>query len=234
MIDLHILPDADVVAREAAAMIVAEARAAVAARGRFVLALSGGRTPWIMLNHLAHADGPSDGGMPWDNVQLLQVDERVAPDGHPDRNWTHIQESLLDHVPLKAEQVHPMPVNARDLAQGCRDYADILVSLCGAPPVIDLVHLGLGDDGHTASLVPGSAALDVTDRYVSPSGIYQGRERVTLTYPVLNAARKILWVVTGSEKASPFQKLLAADPSIPAGRVVQDHAVALADRLAAN
>ena len=226
--ETHVLPDAEAVAREAAQLIVIEARAVVQGKGRFVMAVSGGRTPWIMLGHLSSMD------MPWSAVHLLQVDERVAPDGDPDRNWTHLKESLLDHVPLRPEQVHAMPVNASDQTQGASDYADVLTALCGTPPAIDLVHLGLGNDGHTASLVPGDPSLDVMDRFVAPCGIYQGRRRMTLTYPVLNAARKIVWVVTGSEKADALAKLLAADPSIPAGRVVQDRAVALVDREAAR
>ena len=145
---IEVLADADAVARAGAAFTAAEARAAVAARGRFVMAISGGRTPWTMLRVLA------DEQMPWAWVHVVQVDERVAPDGDPDRNLTHLRESLLAHCPLRPEQVHAMPVDSADLEAASRQYALTLQKLAGSPPVIDLAHLGLGPDGHTASLVP--------------------------------------------------------------------------------
>jgi 6-phosphogluconolactonase len=172
--------------------------------------------------------------VPWDQVHLFQVDERVAPPGDPDRNLTHLQESLLSRVALRPEQIHAMPVEAADLNQAARQYAQVLEKIAGVSPVLDLVHLGLGPDGHTASLVPGDPVLDVSDVDVALTGVYMKRRRMTLTYPVLNRARRILWVVTGSEKAGPFVLLRNADPSIPAGRVKQDHAVVLADREAAG
>jgi len=223
----EILADVDSVARWAAALIAAAAREAVAARGRFVLAVSGGHTPWLMLRALAGED------VPWDGLHLFQVDERVAPDGDPDRNWTHLRESLLDRVPLRADQAHAMPVESPDLAAAAARYAQTLGEIAGQPPVLDLVHLGLGPDGHTASLVPGDPVLDVTDADVALTGVYQGRRRMTLTYPVLNRARRVLWVVTGGEKAGMLGRLSAGDPSIPAGRVRQDRALLLADRAAA-
>ena len=113
-------------------------------------------------------------------------------------------------------------------------YAQTLQEIAGSPPVLDLVHLGLGPDGHTASLVPGDPVLDVTDADVALTGVYQGRRRMTLTYPILNRARRILWLVTGSEKAGPLVRLRQGDPSIPAGRVRQDQALVLADRAAAG
>jgi 6-phosphogluconolactonase len=225
---IDVLADADAVARKAATLIAAEARAAVAARGRFLLAVSGGHTPWLMLRALAGEE------VPWAGVQLVQVDERVAPAGDPDRNLTHLGESLLSRAPLRPEQVHAMPVEAPDLEAAARSYARVLQEIAGAPPVLDLVHLGLGPDGHTASLVPGDPVLEVTDADVAPTGVYQGRRRMTLTYPILNRARRILWLVTGSEKAGPLVRLRDADPSIPAGRVRQDRALVLADRAAAS
>jgi 6-phosphogluconolactonase len=224
---IQILPDADAVAREAAVMIAAEARAVVAARGRFVMAVSGGRTPWQMLRLLAGED------VPWDKIQIAQVDERVAPAGHADRNLTHLHASLLGHCPLRPEQVLAMPVEAPDLDEAARRYARTLEQAAGSPPVLDLVHLGLGPDGHTASLVPGDPVLDVTDTDVALTGIYQGRRRMTLTYPILNRSRRILWVVTGGEKAGMLVRLHNGDASIPGGRVRQDQAVVLADQPAA-
>jgi 6-phosphogluconolactonase len=220
------LADADAVARAAAAFTAAEARAAVAARGRFVMAISGGRTPWTMLRVLA------DEQMPWASVDVVQVDERVAPDGDPDRNLTHLRESLLAHCPLRLEQVHAMPVESADLEAARWRYALTLQQLAGSPPVIDLAHLGLGPDGHTASLVPGDPVLDVTDADVALTGLYQGRRRMTLTYPMLNRSRRILWLVTGGEKAEMLSRLCAGDRSIPAGRIHQHQAVVLADQAA--
>jgi 6-phosphogluconolactonase len=225
--ETEVLADAEAVARRAAAIVAAEARDAVAARGRFTLAVSGGHTPWLMLRALAGED------VPWDGLHLFQVDERVAPDGDPDRNWTHLRESLLDRAPLRQDQGHAMPVESPDLAAAAARYAQTLGESAGQPPVLDLVHLGLGPDGHTASLVPGDPVLGVTDADVALTGVYQGRRRMTLTYPVLNRARRVLWVVTGSEKAGMLGRLSAGDTSIPAGRVRQDRALVLTDRAAA-
>ena len=225
---VEVLKDADSVARAAAAIISADAREAIAARGLFTLAVSGGHTPWIMLRALAEED------IPWAGVQVFQVDERVAPAGHPDRNLTHLYKSLLQHAPLRPEQIHAMPVDAVDLEASPVQYAVALREFAGSPPVLDVVHLGLGPDGHTASLVPGDAVLDVTDKDVALTGIYQGRRRMTLTYPTINRARRILWVVTGSEKVEMLHRLREGDASIPAGRVRSDHAVLLTDLAAAE
>jgi 6-phosphogluconolactonase len=225
---IEVLADADAVAGKAAAVIAAEARQAVAARNRFVMAVSGGHTPWIMLRALAEED------VPWKNVHIFQVDERVAPEGHADRNLTHLRASLLEHAPLPAQQIYAMPVEMNDLQIAAAKYAAELERIAGAPPVLDLVHLGLGPDGHTASLVPGDPVLDVKDRDVAVTGVYQGRNRLTLTYPVINRARLILWLVTGSEKVPMYKRLLTAEQSIPAGRVLQKNAVLLADSAAAG
>jgi 6-phosphogluconolactonase len=215
------------VARHAATLIAEEARAAQRARGQFVFAVSGGRTPWLMLRALAELD------VPWDAVRLVQVDERIAPAGDALRNLTHICDTLLAHAPLPPSHVYPMPVESTDLEAAARTYAQTLRELAGSPPVLDLCHLGLGPDGHTASLVPGDPVLDVTDVDVAlTGGTYQGRRRMTVTYPVLNRSRRLLWLVTGAEKASPLARLLAADPSIPAGRVAQERALVFADRAA--
>jgi 6-phosphogluconolactonase len=224
-IEVHV--NEALVAHAAATFIAAEALKAVAARGRFVLAVSGGRTPWVMLRALAKQD------VPWACVQLVQVDERVAPPGDPDRNLTHLRKSFLAHAPLQPEQIHAMPVEAPDLAEGAKQYAHTLAETAGSPAIIDLIHLGLGPDGHTASLVPDDPVLKVTDTDVAVTGIYQKRRRMTLTYPAINRARRILWIVTGQEKAAPLARVLDGDPSIPAGRINHAHAVVIADRAAA-
>ena len=224
---IEVLDDADAVADEAAAIIATDARIAVAARGRFIMAVSGGKTPWLMLRALADKEAP------WDGIHVLQVDERVAPAGDPDRNLTHLRESLLEHAPLRPEQIHAMPVESQDLEEAVSRYAATLHEVAGSPAVLDLAHLGLGPDGHTASLVPGDPVLDVKDAAVALTGPYQGRRRMTLTYPVLNHARRVLWVVTGDEKADMLVRLRDGDRWIPAGRVRQDHALVLADRAAA-
>jgi 6-phosphogluconolactonase len=166
-------------------------------------------------------------------MHVVQVDERVAPPGDPDRNLTHLRETLLQHAPLPPENIHPMPVEASDLEAAAKKYAATLAELAGSPPILDLAHLGMGPDGHTASLVPGDPVLNVTDADVAVTGVYMGRRRMTLTYPLLNRSRRILFLVTGKEKVEMLPKLLAADPSIPAGRIRQDNAVILADRDAA-
>ena len=221
------LPDAEGVARRAAEFIAAEARSAILARGRFTLAISGGRTPWQMLGVLAGLE------LPWSAVDIYQVDERVAPAGDGARNLTHIRQSLLDKVKLPPGQLHAIPVENEDLGAAAASYARELEAGAGKPPVIDLVHLGLGPDGHTASLVPGDAVLDVTDADVAVAGPYQGRMRITLTYPALNRARRILFLVTGADKVDALRRLCDRDPSIPAGRVEQSRAVLVADRAAA-
>ena len=226
--EIQVLEDPAAVAAEAAKVIAREGRGAVAARGRFTMAVSGGHTPWQMLRALARED------VPWSSVYVAQVDERVAPAGHPDRNLTHLRDSLLEHVPLPPEQVCAMPVESPDLEAAARQYARMLQNIAGSPPVLDLVHLGLGPDGHTASLVPGDPVLDVTDADVALTQPYQGRRRMTLTYPTLNRARRILWVVTGPDKVGMLRRLRDGDLSIPAGRIRRDQALVLADRPAAS
>ena len=225
---IEIYNDPDAVALAAANLIAQAARDAVASRGKFVMAVSGGKTPWIMLRNLAQQD------VPWRDVHVVQVDERIAPEGDPDRNLTHLRESLLEHAPLPPEQIHAMPVDANNFEAACIRYALTLDEFAGSPPVLDLVHLGLGADGHTASLVPGDRVLDVKDADVALTGLYQKRRRMTLTYPIINRARRVLWLVTGSEKAGMLACLQAGDRSIPAGRVSQNHAAVLADQAAAG
>jgi 6-phosphogluconolactonase len=225
---LEVLPDAQSTAERAAAIIAADARVAVAVRGKFAMAVSGGHTPWVMLRALANED------VPWAAVQVFQVDERVAPDGDPDRNLTHLHESLLAHAPIKREQIHAMPVTLPDLDAAAKQYSATLRDVLGTPPVLDLAHLGLGPDGHTASLVPGDPVLNITDADVGVTGVYMAHRRMTLTYPMLNRSRKILWLLTGAEKAAMLPRLQTGDPTIPAGRISSAQAVVLADKAAAG
>jgi 6-phosphogluconolactonase len=217
-LEIEILPDAEAVARRGAEIVAATAAESVADRGRFDFAVSGGRTPWAMFAALA-------GMMPWEKATIFQVDERVAPDGDPDRNLTQLQRAL---PPGGAADVRAMPVAFHDLEAAAADYAASL------PEAFDLVHLGLGPDGHTASLVPGDPVLDVRDRDVALTGEYQGRRRMTLTYPVLDRARRILWLVTGDDKVDALARLRAGDASIPGGRVSTAHALVVADAAAAG
>jgi 6-phosphogluconolactonase len=225
---LDVLSDPQSVAAEGATRIAAAARQAIAASGRFTLAVSGGHTPWIMLAALAKED------LPWSGIEIFQVDERVAAADSPDRNFFHLRQSLLDRVPLPPENVHAMPVESDDLPVAAVEYAATLEMVTGSPPRLDLVHLGLGPDGHTASLVPDDPVLGVTDRWVALTQPYQGHPRMTVTYPVLDNAAQILFVVTGAEKVDALAKLSRRDPSIPAGRVKAANMVVLADQAAAG
>lgn len=181
---------------------------------RVSLALSGGRTPWSILRSLART------GLEWNRVDIYQVDERVAPAGDLARNLTGLTTALLDHVPAT---VYPMPVQGTDLEAAAERYAAEL------PEVLDVVHLGLGDDGHTASLIPGDPVLDVADRRVAVTKPYKGHRRMTLTFPALERVGSIIWIVAGADKTSMVERLLAADPTIPAGRVPQKRAVLITD-----
>jgi 6-phosphogluconolactonase len=217
-LEVEVLPDAEAVARRGAELVAEHATAAVSDHERFTFAVSGGRTPWAMFGELA-------GRLPWGNVTIFQVDERVAPEGDPDRNLTHLLRSLPSGA---AVDVQAMPVGADDLDRAADEYAAVL------PDAFDLVHLGLGPDGHTASLVPGDPVLDVTERNVAVTGEYQGRRRMTLTYPALDRARRILWLVTGEDKVEALRRLREGDRSIPAGRVSAESAQVIADAAAAG
>jgi 6-phosphogluconolactonase len=218
--ELEVLPDADAAAERFATLIAMRARALVAATGTCSLALSGGSGPWQSFRLLA------DEEVPWGSIEIFQVDERVAPMGDDERNLTHMEKSL----PAGAwAQMHPMPVDASDLEAAAAQYATLL------PERLDVVHLGLGPDGHTASLVPGDPVLDVRDRDVALTATeYQGRRRMTLTYPLLDRSRELLWLVTGESKAEPLRLLLAGDPSIPAGRVRAGRSLVVADAAASS
>jgi 6-phosphogluconolactonase len=220
---IEVLAEPQALAERGAELIAQAARETIEQRGQFVFAASGGSVPWLMFEAL------SKQAVPWDKMHLFQVDERAAPDDDPDRNLKHLRETLIDRVPLRTDHVHPMPVTEQDLAAAADHYARTLQLVAGVKPVLDLVHLGLGPDGHTASLVPGDRVLDVTDRDVTITDVYQKRRRMTLTYPILNRAAKILWLVSGASKADPLARLCAGDPSIPAGRIERERAVLLAD-----
>ncbi|HYI74533.1 MAG TPA: 6-phosphogluconolactonase [Gaiellaceae bacterium] len=217
-IAVEVYPDGQAAAERGAEIVAAAAAAAIAERGRFTLAASGGRNPWVMFEAL-------EGRMPWEHVTIFQVDERVAPDGHDDRNLTHLLQSLPSGG---AVDVRAMPVTADDLEDAAAEYENAL------PQVIDLVHLGLGPDGHTASLIPGDPVLEVSDRDVAVTGEYQGRRRMTLTYPALDRARQILWLVTGEDKVDALRRLREGDESIPGGRVSAENALVVADAAAAG
>ena len=199
---IEVLPDAEAVARRAAKFICDRVRTGVEERGTFSLALSGGRTPARMLEFLER-----ELDVPWEAVDVYQVDERIARRHDPERNLKLLETMLPD------ARIHAMPVEDEDLSAATARYGATL------PDRLDLVHLGLGEDGHTASLVPDCAALGIVDRDVAISREYEGRRRMTLTYPAIDRAREVLWVVTGEDKAEALAKLLAGDESIPAARV---------------
>ena len=217
------LPDPESVAQRAAQIIDETGRRAIKDRGKFAVALSGGSTPRLLLPLLAQLD------LPWQLVHVFQVDERVAPDGHPDRNLTDLYDLFLANLPKPPAGIWTMPVGEDDMERASENYQSVLRSVAGNPPVLDLIHLGLGDDGHTASLVPGDDAISITDADVVVTGLYKGRSRMTLTYPVLNRARKILWIVAGRVKGPALAGLRRHDTELPAGRVRQTNAVILAD-----
>ncbi|MHB8838002.1 MAG: 6-phosphogluconolactonase [Gemmatimonadaceae bacterium] len=221
--NLEVLRNAEDVARRGAAVIADEAWRAVHARGRFLLATSGGDTPWRMLTRLAELP------MPWPRVHLFQVDERVVEASDPARNLPRLLASLVHRVAIAPDHVHAMPVDDDDLDAGAASYAQSLRRVAGAPAVLDLIHLGLGADGHTASLFPGDAALDASDRDVAVTAPRRGYRRMTLTYPLISRARGILWIVTGAEKADVLARLRAGDGAIPAGRVPRTGALLLTD-----
>ena len=220
--DQLIAPDADALSRAVADAVAAGIEAAVAERGRAVIAFSGGATPAPMLRDLANRD------LPWDEVTVFQVDERVAPDGHDDRNATMLQRELLDHVTAIA---YLMPVTQSDLDAAAAAYAQLLADVCGG--VLDVVHLGLGPDGHTASLVPGDDVLEVSDRDVAVTAEYQGRQRMTLTYPALSRGRRIVWEISGDDKAAAVRAVVE-QRDVPGAFVAQDNATLIVDRGAAS
>ena len=214
--ETRVFADVDVLAAAAADFVAQQARRAVAAKGVFSFAVSGGHTPWRMFAELLERD------VPWGQTVIYQVDERVAPLGDSGRNLT----GLVDTLAGVATMIEPMPVDDDDLEAAADRYGDLL------PERLDLVHLGLGPDGHTASLVPGDPVLEVSDRLVATTGEYQGRRRMTFTYRALARADQLLWLVAGSDKRDALSKLCSGDVSIPAGRVQAPRSLIMADRSA--
>lgn len=214
--ELRDFPTADDVATGAADYVAASARTSITERGRFVFAVSGGRTPWVMFEKLAQMD------IGWSDVVIYQVDERIAPVGDATRNLTNLERSLGDRRPT----IVAMPVNDDDLDAAAASYAQLL------PERFDLVHLGLGPDGHTASLIPGDPVLEVHDRLVAVTGVYQGEQRMTLTYSALSRAEQLLWLVTGDDKRTALAALLGGDGSNPAGSVEAPSSLVMADEAA--
>jgi 6-phosphogluconolactonase len=224
---IQVLPTVEAAAERAAQSLRAEIGRAVAARGRCAIALSGGRTAWRMLHDLRRLR------VHWHGVEVFQTDERVVP-AHDERRYARqIADLLVAPDGLPAAAFHAMPVERTPLAAGAADYAALLAERCGSPPVLDVVHLGLGADGHTASLVPGDALLDDVDHDVGLCGVYQGVRRMTLTYRALDAARHRLWLVTGADKAEALRALWDGDARSPAGRVAREAAFVFADAEAA-
>lgn len=225
---IQIVDSPEQLAPRMAEVMAEQIRGFVARQGRCLVALSGGTEPWVAFRELAKLP------VPWESVHILQVDERAAPAGHAERNWTHIEENLLARVPIPRAQLHPMPVEDDPLEHGAARYERTLAELAGSPAVLDLVHLGMGRDGHTASLVPGDPVLEAADRDVALTAPYQGWRRMTLTLRAINRASSILWLVAGEGKADALQRLLAADERIPASRVRRDNALLLTDRRSAG
>ena len=211
----RVVRDAESAAVEAARIVELVADAAIADRGRFNFAVSGGKTPWRMLELLAESS------LNWSRTSLFQVDERIAPTGSAERNLTHL---VLTLALICQAAIRPMPVGADDLATAASGYEYSL------PDRFDLIHLGLGPDGHTASLVPGDPILDVADRQVAmTSGDYQGTRRMSLTYKAIDRARQILFLVTGDGKEDALAKLESKDASVPAGRISNPNITLITD-----
>ncbi len=224
---IEVLETPQTLADRAAQVLAEHLRSAIRARGRATMAVSGGRTPEALLAALARHE------LAWQQVHVCQVDERIAPDAHPERNLGLLQRALFGHRAGPVPQLHAMPVTATDPGTAAARYAGLLVALAGRPPVLDVVQLGLGVDGHTASLVPDDPILDVTDRDVAVTQPYQGRRRLTCTFPLLARARHRVWVVSGTDKAPALSRVHAGDLQLPAARVPRQDARWLVDRAAA-
>lgn len=223
---IEVLPDPDAVAARGAELLASYLEED-AARGGATLALSGGRTPQTVLERLARVE------LSWDRIAVFQVDERIAPANHADRNRTQAAAALRAPIEHHPKSFRWMPVEEPDLDAAARRYADALRAAAGSPPALGTVHLGLGADGHTASLFPGSPLVAERKRDVVVTEPHLGRRRMTLTLRVLNRARRILWLVTGADKRTALAGLIAGDARVVGSRVRRDGALVLADAEAA-
>lgn len=220
---LEVFGDARRLAARAAELFEGQISFARRERGRVSIALSR-PTPPEVFERIGRAR------IPRRDVHVLQVDERKAAKDSDERNLKLVKRELSSW--LATAELHAMPVDGA-LARGAAAYEQTLVELCGRRPVIDLVHLGLGPDGHTASLLPGDPVLDVRDRCVAVTKRHKGHQRMTLTYPVLDRARLVVFIVTGEEKRDALARVLRGDRAMPAARLGASNVVILADRAAA-
>ncbi len=221
--NVEVLADEEEIARRGAAFLAARILRAAYERDRVMVALSGGRSPRLMLRHLVEHE------LPWERIDWWQVDERLAPLGSPDRNLTLLEEALMAAARPRGSRLYAMPVDEEDLIAAAARYGELLREMVGVVPVFDVVHLGLGDDGHTASLFAGDPALAVDSADVAVTGTHRGFARMTLTLPILNRARCTMWLVSGQDKAASLIRVFRADPTIPAGMVRADRAFVFAD-----
>ncbi len=222
--NLKIAQDCPSACHEAALYLIRYVAETIARNGRCRLAVSGGTTPWPMLAAFFREE------LPWTRIDLFQTDERMAPEGSPERNASHL-------IPLLPPGIrfHPMPCGSTSATlKEATDYEKELEAFCGTPPVLDLIHLGLGEDGHTASLVPGDPVLDLVDQSVGPTRPYRGQSRLTLTVPAIQAAPTRLWLACGPDKHEALTRCLTRDPAIPASRVYQPSDPFWCDRPAAG
>lgn len=216
--------DAVAVAAEALSDIAAEA---VQQRGQFTLALAGGTTPRPLYEYLSYPPRVDD--VPWQHTAVFFSDERDVPQDHADSNYRLAEQDLLGRVPIQLEHVYPMPADAPDLPLAADRYAETIIDKVPAeddgPPRFDLILLGVGRDGHTASLFPDTPALGETEKLVVAQHVpVLNRYRMTFTFPLINAARNVMMLVTGLDKAEVLSRVLPPDrdASLPTGRVAPD------------
>jgi 6-phosphogluconolactonase len=216
--DITVAADADAVYRAAAGVFARASADAVAARDVFSVALSGGSTPKGLYSLLA-TDETFRSAIAWDRGEFFWSDERHVPPDHPESNYRMAQDALLSGVPVKGNRIHRVRAELPDASVAAIAYeVDIrrTFDAYGSIPRFDLILLGLGADGHTASLFPGTAALGERSRLVTANQVPALGERITMTYPLLNAARLVMFVVAGAEKAAAVRAVLQPDPDAPA------------------
>ncbi len=215
--DIQIFPNGDALAAHAADLFAQAARDAISARGRFTVALTGGSSPHKTYERLAQAQE-----IDWTSVFIFLGDERFVPYDDERSNYGMCRRLLLAHVPIPAAQVLPIPTDTATPDEAALTYAETLSHVFGQPsdgpsPALDLILLGLGDDGHCASLFPGMPTLHVTDRWVvagPPGTLPPPVDRVTFTFPVLNAARQVVFLVNGEKKAAPVRDIFEAGAGV--------------------